>query len=179
VLVVTMAVLVGTVAVAVITLGAMYVDQLMTKPAAPEPVHPWPWCAPGVHSQDGATCIEKPTPSSAASPPTPATVTVTAEPSPAPSTVAAAPTDRDAQFVALVAPKLPPKYNQGLPDVAHEVCADLAGGQLAGQVIETFKNKHPDDPALTWDGLQFFVTNAVQTYCPQYANRPTRFSDGD
>lgn len=61
----------------------------------------------------------------------PQTVTVTAQP-PAP-----APTDRDAAFIALVAPNLPAGLSDRLPQVAQDVCSDVGGGKLAGQVTQT------------------------------------------
>jgi Protein of unknown function (DUF732) len=132
----------------------------------------------GSHDSKPVEQSAKPTTTVQVAAPPPPAVTVTAAP-PAPSTtVAAAPADRDAAFVAKVAPMLPPKYNDGLPTVAQDVCADIARGQSEYQVIESFKSKHSDDASLTWDGLHFFVTNAVQTYCPENAGKlPSR--DGD
>ncbi len=97
-------------------------------------------------------------------PPPPPAVTGRAAPPPPTSLT---PEERDARFVALVAPKLPPKYNDGKqPEVAHRMCADIGQGESLAYVVSTYK---PDD--VTWDAMDFLATSAVLMYCPQYANR--------
>lgn len=98
----------------------------------------------------------------AAPPPAPTTVTSTVTAAP-PTTATPTPEQRDAQFVALVAPKLPAKYRDGLPKVAQSVCVDIAQGRSESQEVASFFTRHPDDDTLTWDGLNFFVTVVAKT----------------
>ena len=100
-------------------------------------------------------------------PPPPSTVTVTAAPPAPPTTTTLTPQERDSRFVALVAPKLPPKYNDRLPETAQQVCVDIAQGRSQPQEVASFLGKHPNDDELTWDGLSFFVATAVKMYCPE------------
>jgi hypothetical protein len=80
-------VLVGTAGAAVIALGAMYFNQITSKPPEPSPIPTLPPCNPS--TLGFVTCLPTP-PVTAQAPPLP-TVTVTAEP-PSTTVAAAAPT---------------------------------------------------------------------------------------
>lgn len=134
-------------------LVALYVHHVTPKPFASK------------HDSDPLTCGEAGTIPCASALPTAATkgpaLTV-------PPTRLLTPEERDAAFVAEVAPKLPARYNDRLPALAREICLRVGDGEPVAQVIQTYLDKHPDDPDLTYAGLSFFVNDAIRTYCPQY-----------
>jgi heme/copper-type cytochrome/quinol oxidase subunit 2 len=118
---------------------------------------PKPSAAPTVSSS-----VAAPAPTSTVPPVT--TVTVTAPPT---TTTSLTPQERDAQFVALVAPKLPSWANDRLPLVGQDICKGIGEGKSQAELVD-IEQRLGD---LTWDAANFLVTTAVQTYCPQYANR--------
>lgn len=150
----------GSAIAAGLWLGVPGFKQAVTNRVAPQPTSsaapstvaaaPTPkYCAPGHNADRG--CL----PVVVAAPPT---VTVT------PTTLS--PQDRDARFVALVAPKLPAKYDEGLPTVAQSLCRDIAEGNETKATWLARLLRNADD--VTVDGGTFFVNTAVQMYCPQY-----------
>ena len=51
------------------------------------------------------------------------------------------------------------------------MCKQIGQGKSQPEEVDYLLGLHPDENDLTWDAVNFFVTTAVQMYCPQYANR--------
>lgn len=150
-----LAILVAGIVAAVILLGTTFFGWLPLKHAEPRAI-------------PATTTATKPV----AAPPVPApapTATVTVTPT---TPAALSPEERDARFTALIAAKIPMKYTQGLPLVAEHTCEAIGQGESQQQrVSDILDNVASEGKSLTWDQATFFVTTAVQMYCPQYANR--------
>jgi Protein of unknown function (DUF732) len=79
------------------------------------------------------------------------------------------PVDKDARFMALIAPlHLPPKYLERITEVGPTYCRDIAeGNETRSRDIANGLQNAPD---LTVDQVTVYVDSAIEVYCPQYAN---------
>jgi hypothetical protein len=105
----------------------------------------------------------------------PATITVAAPPvtvtvAPPPTTPISelSPQQRDAHFIALVTPQLPPNFSDRLPELGQDICKSVGRGDTQAYEISVIMGNAPN---LTWEQTHFLVTSAVQTYCPELASR--------